>query len=331
MNDNKPWYEKVNIWIGITAGICAILTFIITLCTMTDDTTEEAINIIEDDLNIQDSVQVIGDDNITITGNVSGDININTNSAPETNMSSESSTTENETTNQFNFGQAIQHIYSNEESIQKEIINNEENKPINSSIYPGVSYWYISDKVRLIVVTNGFRDNECSRTYYFDKDGKLSVALMKDNIGEHRLYFYNDILIRYIDEHGQNHDINQDLNNYECKWTELSLNESYEIFNGVKKTSEEDFLVTATYDMNVPQTSINGVNVLVEAETSFPADRVTISGISGNNKFEPKDMHGGLYKWQFVANFYIKGTYTITVTAYISDGESVSDEFTYIY
>ena len=43
------------------------------------------------------------------------------------------------------------------------------------------------------------------------------------------------------------------------------------------------------------------------------------------------DMHGGLYKWQFVATFYIRGTYTVTITAYDSDGESVSDEFIYVY
>lgn len=37
------------------------------------------------------------------------------------------------------------------------------------------------------------------------------------------------------------------------------------------------------------------------------------------------------YKWQFVATFYIKGRYTVTITAYNSEGESVSDEFIYIY
>lgn len=42
-------------------------------------------------------------------------------------------------------------------------------------------------------------------------------------------------------------------------------------------------------------------------------------------------MHGGESEWYFKANFYIKGTYTITITAYSSDGESVSDVFTYTY
>lgn len=331
-DNNKSWYEKISIWIGIIAGICTILAFIITVCTMTNNLTEESTNIIEDDSNEQDNVQVIGNGNKTFNGIFYGDINIDDNKPSETKKSSESNTVESEKTNQFNFGQAMQHIYSNEEAIQKGIINNEENKPINSSIYPGVGYWHISDKVRLIVVTNGFRDNECSRTYYFDENENLTFALVKDNIGEYRLYFYDDILIRYIDENGQNYDIDINLDNSKPKWTNLALEESYEIFNGVKKPSDqEDFSVTASYNMNTPQTASNGVNVLIEAETSFPADKVIISGVSDNAKLDSTDMHGGLHKWQFVAIFYIKGTYTVTVTAYNSEGESVSDEFVYVY
>lgn len=113
--------------------------------------------------------------------------------------------------------------------------------------------------------------------------------------------------------------------NYERLETDnLTRNES--------STFEEgEFSVIASYGMNTPQTSADGVNVLVEAETSFPAEQVTISAISDENKIEPMDMHGGLYKWQFVATFYIKGTYTITITAYNSKGQSVSDEFIYVY
>ena len=181
----------------------------------------------------------------------------------------------------------MQNIYSNEDEIQKEIINKKDNKPINSSIYSGVSYWHISNKVRLIVVSNNFKDNNCSRTYYFDKNEKLTFALMKDDIGEHRLYFYNDILIRYIDENGQKYDIEQDLSAHKCKWTGLALEESYEIFNGVKKSSNSDeFSVTVSYDPNTSQTSPCGVNILVKAETSFPAEHVTISATSDEFEVE---------------------------------------------
>lgn len=92
----------------------------------------------------------------------------------------------------------------------------------------------------------------------------------------------------------------------------------------------DEFSVTASYDPNTPQTSASGVNILVNAKTSFPAEYVTISAAS--DKFEvEKDMHGGKYEWHFTANFYIKGTYIVTVTAYSSEGEKVSDSFEYVY
>lgn len=329
MKDNKPWYEKIYIWIGIIAGICTILAFIITI---TKNNTKESINTLEDNNNSQDNIQAIGNDNITINGNISGDININKNESPETKISSESKTTETEIANQFNFGQAMQIIFSNEEILQKEIINNKESKPINSSIFAGVSYWYILNDVRLISVAKDFRDERCSRTYYFDENGKLTFALMCDNKGEHRLYFYNDILIRYIDEKGDNYDIDINLSEHECEWTNFALEESYEVFNGVKNSADsDDILVTASYNPNTSQTSQNGVNILVSAKTSFPADCVTISAISDENVVYPMDMHGGKYEWYFVANFYIKGTYIITITAYDSEGKSVSDSFEYVY
>lgn len=92
----------------------------------------------------------------------------------------------------------------------------------------------------------------------------------------------------------------------------------------------DEFSVTASYDSNTPQTSTSGVNILVKANTSLPAERVTISATSDDFEVE-KDMHGGRYEWHFTANFYIKGTYTVTVTAYDSEGNEVSDSFEYVY
>lgn len=92
----------------------------------------------------------------------------------------------------------------------------------------------------------------------------------------------------------------------------------------------DEFSVIASYDPNTPQTSARGVNILVRATTSFPAERVTISAASDDFEIE-KDMHGGEYEWHFTANFYIKGTYIVTVKAYDSEGNEVSDEFTYVY
>lgn len=93
----------------------------------------------------------------------------------------------------------------------------------------------------------------------------------------------------------------------------------------------DEFFVTASYDPNTQQTSLSGIDIMVKVKTSFPADRVTISAISDEVETPSMDMHGGEYEWYFKANFYIKGTYAVTVTAYNSEGESVSDEFIYVY
>lgn len=183
MNNQKPWYEKISIWIGIFAGVCTILAFVFSLLSIPKLNTASINDQVENNNEIDNSFNGDKNNNIVINGVNNGDINIGTDTIAESNEFSE----------------------------------------------------------------------------------------------------------------------------------------------------QDEFSVNATYNMNTPQTASDGVNVLIEAETSFPADYVTISGVSDNSKLEPTDMHGGLYEWQFVATFYIKGTYTVTVTAYNSDGESVSDEFVYVY
>lgn len=189
---------------------------------------------------VNKNVDIDGNNNITITGNVEGDININEEPSPEPASSLEPEILNNELTLKFDFAEAIRHSHSNEQIINNEIENNDENKYIYSSIYPGVRYFQILNRVRLIEVAKGFREFECSRTYHFDENKKLTFALIEDEEGGHRIYFYNDTLIRYIDINGETHDINYGLENIECKWTELALKESYEIFDGVKKSSDAD-------------------------------------------------------------------------------------------
>lgn len=255
-----------------------------------------------------------------------------TNTSPEPTTYSVDEIIENKPIIEFDFGEAIRHIHSNELIIKSEIINNKENRPTYSSIYPGVSFSYILNRVRLIQVINGFRDFKCSRTYQFDENEKLTFALIDDDKGEHRLYFYDDVLIRYIDSNNELHDINYDLENAECQWTDLALEESYEFFNGVKKNSEEnEFSINTSYDMETTQISFTGIDVMIKAETSFSAEYVTITAVSNSGEKKSFDMYGGSVDWYFKANFYEKGTYTITVTAYDSDGKGVSDEFTFKY
>lgn len=96
--------------------------------------------------------------------------------------------------------------------------------------------------------------------------------------------------------------------------------------------SDSDSLsVIASQRMSPIQSSEEGIDVLVTAITSFPADHVTISSLSDADEEASFDMHGDTNNWWFNANFYIKGTYIVTITAYSSDGRSVSDTFTYVY
>lgn len=96
--------------------------------------------------------------------------------------------------------------------------------------------------------------------------------------------------------------------------------------------SDSDSLsVIASQYMNPIQNSEEGIDILITAITSFPADHVTISSLSDADEEASFNMYGDTNNWWFNANFYIKGTYTVTITAYSSDGQSVSDTFTYIY
>ena len=117
---------------------------------------------------------------------------------------------------------------------------------------------------------------------------------------------------------------NNNTFNYENTDSDNESNESSE-------SKEDKFSVKADYETRVVQISPSGIDVLVKAKTLFSADHVTISAKSDEFEAEPINMHGNTYNWYFLANFYIKGSYTVTVTAYSSDGKSTSDTFTYVY
>ena len=101
--------------------------------------------------------------------------------------------------------------------------------------------------------------------------------------------------------------------------------------NAIQPSGVDEFSVTATYDMNTFQSSSSGIDVMINATTSLPAEHVTITAVSDTKEYEPFDMHGGTCDWYFRANFFEEGNYTITVTAYDFDGAIESDEFTFKY
>lgn len=101
--------------------------------------------------------------------------------------------------------------------------------------------------------------------------------------------------------------------------------------NRTSTTESDDLLVVASYKINPLQVSNQGIDVLVTAITSFPAERVTISSLSDDDEETSFNMYGDENNWWFNANFYIKGIYTITITAYNEDGTSASDVFVFEY
>lgn len=231
MDNKKPWYENIVIWISIIAGVCTILTFIISYIIIPNKSNKD--KDVASSENNASTFNIDGDKNIIIQGNNNGNINFGGKLLSDSVLLQETKTTKSIEISEFNFGKAIRHIHKNELIIKKKIINNNECSPIYSSIYPGVNFSEISNKIRLVEVAKSFRNIKCSRLYHFDEKSKLTFALIEDNKGEHRLYFYNDKLIRYIDINNKVHDINYDLENFDCKWTELALKESYEIYNGI--------------------------------------------------------------------------------------------------
>jgi hypothetical protein len=100
-----------------------------------------------------------------------------------------------------------------------------------------------------------------------------------------------------------------------------------------KPTPESDwteFSVSAS--INIIQIPLTNKNADINAYTNIEASHVTVSAVSETNPFGPYDMRTNDYKnWTFPANFYIDGTYTVTVIAYLEDGTAAEDSFSTTY
>lgn len=94
-----------------------------------------------------------------------------------------------------------------------------------------VRVYYISNEVVSIEVISGYKDIDYSRIYYFDEGGELCFAFVFDKEKENRLYFKNDILLRYIDESSEVYDLYDNLE--ACSWYELVIDESNELLESV--------------------------------------------------------------------------------------------------
>ena len=97
-----------------------------------------------------------------------------------------------------------------------------------SSLSSDVIAYDDDGEIKKIVCNRGWGDIDYSREYYFSS-GKLYFAFVYKGTEEHRLYFYNEILIRYIDENSITYDLGdvEEYQDYATGWQ----SEAYSLMN----------------------------------------------------------------------------------------------------
>lgn len=193
MNKGKPLYEKVSIILAIFASICTITGK--PLLSMLSDTEPDNGSDISDISDTESTEDYSEYDNVQDNNNIIIDV--------ETEV----------------------------KNIKSKYYYFQQNKAaaINYKLDSQIQIYYISNGSMSINIAKGYNNTNYSRIYYFDENGCLYFSFIFNKSKENRLYFYDDILIRYIDEDKKIYDINDNL--YNCKWEEFALKESYEIFN----------------------------------------------------------------------------------------------------
>lgn len=86
-------------------------------------------------------------------------------------------------------------------------------------------YYWPTDQVEKITIEKGTDGWDYSREYYY-YDGKLFFAFVYDGTEEHRLYFKDDIMIRYVDEY--DHVFNYGNIEQFSEWEERVITEAYQ-------------------------------------------------------------------------------------------------------
>ena len=88
----------------------------------------------------------------------------------------------------------------------------------------GVTYYYKNGEVTKAVCPSGYNDWNYTR-WYFYSNGKLYFAFVFNGTEEHRLYFVNDTLIRYIDANGKT----MDYGSISCPFESRVKSEAYSL------------------------------------------------------------------------------------------------------
>lgn len=126
------------------------------------------------------------------------------------------------------------------------------------------TYYYTpSDEDEKIVLENGTDGWNYSRDYRFH-NGRLIFAFIFDGTEEHRLYFKDDHMIRYIDENNVTYDF-PDCNKY-SSWADKALKEAYAQYGGSPSDTTSGWLGTWTSDsgesFEITAVTDNGVEVI---------------------------------------------------------------------
>lgn len=104
------------------------------------------------------------------------------------------------------------------------------------------TYYYTpSSDDEKIVLENGTNGWNYSRDYRYH-NGRLIFAFIFDGTEEHRLYFKDDHMIRYIDENSVTYDF-PDCNKY-SSWAEKALKEAYAQYGGSSSDASSGWLGT---------------------------------------------------------------------------------------
>ena len=88
----------------------------------------------------------------------------------------------------------------------------------------GITYYTKNGETTKIVCPNGTSGWDYSREYFF-KNGKLYFAFIFDGTIEHRLYFADDTLIRYIDDDS----VACDYGDIQCPFEQKARTEAYQL------------------------------------------------------------------------------------------------------
>ena len=226
-----------------------------------------------------------------------------------------------ETADETVVSQATEASKPNSEATEKETLSITQEE-IEAEVEKIRQYYYSpTDEDTKKTLEKGENDWEYSRDYRYH-NGKLIFAFVFDGTQEHRLYFKNDHMIRYIDENGTVYDY-PDCEAYH-EWADKVLDEAYPAPEAEESSPDSEWIGTWTADsgesLEINSVSDTGLSLVfhkrseqgnmmdVDYVMEFDNTEKTVASEVGG----PED-HGG---WEYT---FILGDGVITVQSRYPD------------